>query len=284
MKKVDIHIHTSLDKGHEINGLPLISMEEMLESMDQRSVTKSVIMTTSQNDEDFSSNYDAQQITSKSDRFYYMATADPESSPYEVLKTEKDKGAIGIGELVYNKEFNSPEIYKILQAAQDLNMPVLFHISPEIGQYYGVYDKKGLPYLEEALADFPDLLFIGHSQGFWCEISQYDKDSAEFRNSYPEGPVKEGRVTDLMRKYPNLYADLSANSGANALMRDKDFGIRFIKEFNDRLFFGTDMFNIDQTFPLDDYLKDLYEEEHISKEDLENIYYRNFERVFGLEV
>ena len=43
-----------------------------------------------------------------------------------------------------------------------------------------------------------------------------------------------------IRKYANLYADLSARSGFNALSRDPEFAYQFIEEFHDRLFFGTD--------------------------------------------
>ena len=61
-----------------------------------------------------------------------------------------------------------------------------------------------------------------------------------------KGPVKEGgRLVCLMRNYKNLYADLSANSGGCAIMRDEKFGLQFLEEFQDRLMFGTDMVNTD---------------------------------------
>ena len=44
-----------------------------------------------------------------------------------------------------------------------------------------------------------------------------------------------------MRRYPNLYGDLSAGSGHNAVSRDPDFGYAFLTEFQDRLCFGTDV-------------------------------------------
>mgnify|MGYP000346850352 CR=1 FL=1 len=60
------------------------------------------------------------------------------------------------------------------------------------------------------------------------------------------GPVREGgRLVCLMRNYKNLYADLSANSGGCAIMRDEKFGLQFLEEFQDRLMFGTDMVNTD---------------------------------------
>lgn len=282
MKKIDIHVHCSKDSGHKINGQELISKDQMIKSMDERGIDKSVLMSSSAKESDLLSNDELRKICQESDRFYYMSIVDFGQDINKQLKREKDLGSIGLGELVYNKAFNSPEIYKLLQAAEKLEMPVLFHLSPQIGKYYGVYDLKGLPYLEEALKRFKNLIFIGHSQAFWCEISKYDDKDSAFRDSYPKGPVDEGRIGELMRKYPNLYADLSANSGANAIMRDKDYGISFIKEFSDRLFFGTDTFNKDQEFPLDSYLEKLGQEGLIDKEDLEKIYYKNFERVFKI--
>lgn len=282
MKKIDIHVHCSKDTGHMINGQELINKDQMIKSMEKREIDKSVLMSSSAKESDLLSNDELRQICQESDRFYYMSMVDFEQDINKQLKREKDLGSIGIGELVYNKAFNSPEIFKLLQEAEKLEMPVLFHLSPQIGKYYGVYDLKGLPYLEEALKRFKNLIFIGHSQAFWCEISKYDDLDPAFRDSYPKGPVDEGRIGELMRKYPNLYADLSANSGANAIMRDKDYGISFIKEFSDRLFFGTDTFNKDQEFPLDSYLEKLGQEGLIDNEDLEKIYYKNFERVFKI--
>ncbi|WP_311531023.1 amidohydrolase family protein [uncultured Anaerococcus sp.] len=283
MKKIDIHIHTSKDGGHKINGQELINKDQMIKSMAKRGVDKSVLMSSSAKESDLLSNDELRQICQDSDRFYYMSMVDFEKDVYQQVKREKDLGSIGIGELVYNKPFNSSEIFELLEAAESLEMPVLFHMSPQIGKYYGVYDLKGLPYLEEALKKFKNLIFIGHSQAFWCEISKYDDNDPSYRDSYPEGPVVEGRIGELMRKYPNLYADLSANSGANAIMRDKDYGISFIKEFSDRLFFGTDTYNKDQEFPLDAYLEKLGQDGLIEKEELEKIYYKNFERVFKIK-
>jgi hypothetical protein len=40
--------------------------------------------------------------------------------------------------------------------------------------------------------------------------------------------------------YPNLYGDLSAGSGANAIRRDLEFGREFVIRRADRLLFGTD--------------------------------------------
>ena len=45
-----------------------------------------------------------------------------------------------------------------------------------------------------------------------------------------------------MRKYTNLYCDLSANSGLNAMRRDPGFAREFLMEFQDRCLFARDKF------------------------------------------
>ena len=75
---------------------------------------------------------------------------------------------------------------------------------------------------------------------------------------------EEGVVPRLFRQYPNLYGDLSAGSGANALMRDPDYAVRFLHEFQDRLMFGTDICSVDQPLPLAGFLLGLREQGKIS--------------------
>jgi predicted TIM-barrel fold metal-dependent hydrolase len=61
-------------------------------------------------------------------------------------------------------------------------------------------------------------------------------------HGWPEGKVADGgSIVKLMRKYPNLYGDLSAFSGYNALARDPEFAYKFMEEFKDRLLYGTDI-------------------------------------------
>ena len=64
------------------------------------------------------------------------------------------------------------------------------------------------------------------------------------REVYPAGKVLPGgRVPEILRQYPNLYADLSAGSALNALARDRAFSAAFLVEFQDKLLFGRDYFD-----------------------------------------
>jgi len=53
----------------------------------------------------------------------------------------------------------------------------------------------------------------------------------------------------LMEKYPNIYADLSAGSGAGAISRDLEFGREFLIRRQDRIMFGTDFLSPSQAVP-----------------------------------
>ncbi len=151
----------------------------------------------------------------------------------------KEMGAKGIGEVTENRPFDDPYMMNLMKHCEACEMPLTFHLGDK-GNDYGIIDSIGLPGLEFALKTFPKLKFIGHSQKFWAEIGSDVNE--QNRKGYPKGKVGEGgRVPELMRKYPNLYCDLSAGSGSNAIMRDPEFGYKFLEEFSDRIFFGTDI-------------------------------------------
>jgi hypothetical protein len=199
------------------------------------------------------------------------------------LAKYKSEGAVGIGELMINKRLDDPFLQAVFAAAGELELPVTFHMSPEVGFGYGVVDEPGLPLLEECLEKFPNTKFLGHSQPFWIEISADAPTDKEGRNQWGAGPIiPGGRVPELFEKYPNLYGDLSANSAGCAMMRDEEFGLAFLERYADRLFFATDMVNVEMTFPLGEWLDEKYNSGKLSKEAYEKICFGNAMRIFGL--
>ena len=106
----------------------------------------------------------------------------------------------------------------------------------------------------------------------------------EARAGYPTGKVTEGRVPQLMRKYPNLYGDLSAGSGFNALSRDIDYAVKFLNEFQDKLMFGTDIAypNMEDLSCLIDLLEDLKAKGRISSAVFNKVMRENAIRILGL--
>ena len=96
--------------------------------------------------------------------------------------------------------------------------------------------------------------------------------------------MTEGAVVRLLRNCPNLYCDLSAGSGFNALSRDEDFAYKFIEEFSDRLLYGTDLYYPEQETFLADWLDKSYESGCITKENYEKICRRNAIKLFNLSL
>ncbi len=132
-----------------------------------------------------------------------------------------------------------------------------------------------------SLQRFPKLKFFGHSQAFWAEIARMETPGE--RTGYPASPVKEeGVVPKLIRKYPNLYGDLSAGSGCNALKRDTKYAVKFLNEFQDRLMFATDICAPDGPTPLVDFMLELKNTGSISELVFNKVARENAVRILGL--
>jgi predicted TIM-barrel fold metal-dependent hydrolase len=90
-----------------------------------------------------------------------------------------------------------------------------------------------------------------------------------------------------MEQYPNLWADLSAGSGYNALARDPAFAPRFLECFHGKLLFGTDVLRHSQTeadVPIVGLMRRLREEGRLSESAWRKIMRENALRLLGLDV
>lgn len=285
-KKIDIHLHLSERPIPDGLGMKISSGAEMLPHLDELGIGFGIIMSSGETQAMFGSNASCRRIAEQyPDRYAWMCGLD-ETEPetvYERLKQYREEGAVGVGELAVNHRLDHPFLEAVFQAAEALGLPVLFHMSPEEGFQYGLVDEPGLPLLERALNKYPKLIFIGHSQPFWHEISGDAGKSREERYEWGKGPVTPGgRLGQLFENYPNLYGDLSANSGGCAMMRDEAFGLAFLEAWKDRLMFGTDMVNVDMEFPLGGWLDQKVEEGALSFTACQAIVSGNAKRIFGL--
>ncbi len=251
VKKIDIHVHTVNSRGipRKYNGNTFCLPEELIEMYDKIGVEKGVISPIIKVEQsiEVNSNREIRDIVKQyPDRFAWFCGIDPrqgDNAPTTdfsyILNYYKSVGAKGIGEILANVPFDDPRTWNLFRHAGLCGMPVIFHIGSFKGDY-GLIDEYGLPRLEKTLQQFPEVKFLAHSQRFWSGISGDLK--AEGFGGYPKGPVTPGgRVVELMRKYPNLCGDMSAGSGCNAVTRDPEFGWAFLEEFQDRLFYGTDI-------------------------------------------
>jgi len=292
VKKIDIHVHTSMWEKTLIQpGCILASPEQLRKSYAELDVDKAFVLPMVSPEYRFSlqTNEEAQYLAEKySDLFYWCCNLDPRmgenSATYnfsEILLYYKERGALGVGELTPNMEIDDPQLDNLFYHCGECDMPVIIHIATKKYDNYGIIDDLGLPKLEKLLKKYPKLTIVGHSQCFWSEISSDVTD--ETRGGYPKGKVTEGRIVELMRHYPNLVCDLSAGSGFNAISRDPDFSGRFIEEFGDRLMYGTDICRPGQKTHLAKWLDDAFESKLISEENYKNICRENAIRIFGIK-
>ena len=256
IKKIDIHAHaTAFEKYYPRNIQKLVSAEEVIRFYDILNVEKGVLLPLTSSEGVLSplSSETCKYMSDKyPDRFYWFCNVDPrslsntpESDLSSVIKEYKKMGAKGVGEITAMMYADDPKMENLFRSCVENDMPVIIHIAPDFKSSYGIVDELGLPRITRILKKYPELKVIGHSAPFWSEIDINNND--EIRDGYPTGKVTEGRLSKMMRECPNLYCDLSAGSGANAILRDKDFALQFIEEFSDRIMYGIDLF----TYPDD---------------------------------
>lgn len=139
-------------------------------------------------------------------------------------------GAIGIGEQKFFVDCDSKHIELIAALARDYDVPVLMHFQ------HGKYN-TGFERFHKVLEKFPKVNFIGHAQTWWGNIDRNHDQTV----LYPKGKLTPGGLTDRwLADYPNLYGDLSAGSGLNALLRDEEFTQAFFTRHQDKLMYGSD--------------------------------------------
>ena len=184
------------------------------------------------------------------------------------------------GEWSYRMLLDDPRAIELFRKAGALNCPVVLHMDVPF-----LTDKDGRPQyqsrwyggdvhnLEQTLQACPDTIFIGHAPGFWRAISG-DADSDP--QLYPTGAITPGgELLRLIGGYPNLCADLSANSGLTAMQRDRQYARQFIIRHADRLLFGRDRYGDD----LDRFLQTLDLPEEVQKK----LYFKNALRLVPLD-
>ena len=141
------------------------------------------------------------------------------------------RGAVMIAEQKFGVDCDSPEMQKIYELAQAHGVPVLMHWQ------FKMYN-HGFERFHRMLEKYPKVNFIGHAQTWWANI---DKNHHDQTVLYPKGPVTPGGLTDrYLGDYPNMFGDLSAGSGQNALTRDEAFTRDFLVRHQDKLLYGSD--------------------------------------------
>jgi predicted TIM-barrel fold metal-dependent hydrolase len=223
---IDIHQHTTYSGRTD---------EELIAHQRTMGITRSVLLPAG-------SKFGLAAGASGNDSVVALARANPKEYVFfanelpdipetkAVIEKYLKAGAIGIGEQKFHVQCDSKEMQLIADIAKAHGVPVLMHFQHET---YNL----GFERFHTMLKKYPTVNFIGHAQTWWGNIDKNHNQAV----MYPKGPVTPGGITDrLLADYPNMYGDLSAGSGLNALLRDEDHAREFLKRHQNKLLYGSD--------------------------------------------
>lgn len=294
IKKIDIHAHVTAFPEYQPqnkDGSHFITPEELIEIYDSLNIEKGIILPLSSPEAmltPLTSECAKYVVDRYPDRFAWFCSIDPRAVSYSenadlsvLFEHYKAMGAKGVGEVTSPLYADDPMVENLIAAAAHYDMPVIFHISARFGGTYGIVDDLGLPRIEKMLKKYPNFKLIGHSQPFWSEISSDVTERT--RTGDPKGKITEGRVIELLRECPNLYCDLSAGSGMNAVTRDPEYTAEFFEEFSDRILYGCDITALacKHQYRLNDFLNGMVADGALSEENYKKIVRENAIRLLG---
>lgn len=299
LKKIDMHVHCIEERSiPKLSGHFYPTVHELRKIYDKIGVEKGVLLPPGTSPEFTTERLSPREAENISKKYndtigWWFCGIDPrfgnnsENTDFShYLNYYKSRGAKGVSEQIANIYLDDPRMLNLLSHCEKCGMSVTLHFG-SMGNDYGVVDDLGLPRLEKILKMFPKLNVLGHSVRFWSEL---DADvTEETRNTYPTGKViKEGRVAELMRKYDNLYCDLSSLSGYRAMVRDPEYTYQFLEEFSDRVLYATDIHdpeNIDhEMLNLSAFLDDAVDNGKISFDTYRKISRDNALKLLGEDV
>ena len=201
-----------------------------LQHMDGAGIARAVLLT--------GAAQDSAAAAAPADRFTRFTSVDvTQADAIDRLKQAALAGTRGFGEMKSQVAVDGPEMRRVYELAAEVGLPVLLHFQEfsdpaSVGTF-----NTGIERLPAVLKEYPRTTFIGHANSFWAHIS----DEVPANVAYPTDPVKPGGLTDrILSEFPNLYGDLSATSGRNALARSPEFSVEFLKRHQDKLVFGSD--------------------------------------------
>jgi hypothetical protein len=261
---IDIHNHAD---GHGHN------LQKTLENMDKYNIDKAWLLTWECPNDEYDQWFNAvlppqaypgypiplsvglSYVQRAPDRFVLGFAPDPRlpNSIDRLQAAIEIHGVRVYGELKLRMMYDNLDALRMYRFCGEKGLPVIVHIDYELDYEGQVYPRPnywyggGIEPFERAVRACPGTIFLGHAPGFWAHISGDDQFAIE---AYPKGKVQPGgKIITMLRECPNLYCDLSAGSGCNALKRDPEFAKEFLIEFQDRVCYARDYFdNIHQEF------------------------------------
>jgi len=288
--KIDVHAHSIMSDFPDKVFMTYHSPEELLLKYDMLGIEKGMLLPSvcpEGSKFPITTDHTVEIVNKYPERYFFAIGLDPrmvdnssDADFGKILEFYKSKGAKAVGEMTANLNFDDPLYDNMLAQCAEHDLPVTIHISPAIGYSYGVVDDPGLPRLEKMLKKYPKLKIFGHSQAFWAHMSK--NVDREIMKGYPKGKVEKGRLWELFEKYDNIFGDMSAGSGYNAIARDEENGIDFLNAFQDKMLFGCDFCAVTDVRELAGWLDNKYLEGALSEDVYLKICRENAIRILKL--
>mgnify|MGYP000108933128 CR=1 FL=1 len=275
---IDVHTHLGSVRSYSpvLKGVITVSKDDLKEYMDAVGVDYAVLLSTPELRPDIGENlYDAWKVLDacrgEHNLIPFCSINPTVEDALETVERLYEEGARGFGEHKVRLRVDHPSSETIYELCGRLGMPVLIHIDRE--------HNMDIHAFIEVAKTCSNTVFIAHGPGWWKEISANPPPDVD----YPRGPVKPGGLVEkALKELPNVYADISATSGLNALSRDPGYSRRFLREYQGKILYGTDFPCIcscgDQYGPNRRHLNILRDLE-LEEEVYEVIIYKNAERV-----
>jgi len=252
---IDFHAHLGNLARERYPAIPPLSAQQLVDRMNREGIDVAVLLPLESPEGSWGYLLTEQVVEARNlypERFIAFLCVDPR---YPLAESFIDHfvrrhGCAGFGEHVNGLVFDDPLNMALYKKCDEHGLPLVF----EINKTHYLHDDVGLPRLERCLKTFPNVKWCGHGPGFWAAISGDD----DGRPGYPDGLVTPGGALDrLLAENDNLYLDLSARSGYNALTRDPDFTAGFVERHWRRMLLGTDIVHAGDALPILRWLRTL---------------------------
>jgi len=237
---IDFHCHIGRLYRESYPQVPAFTAEQCLDRMNREGIDISVLLPLESPEGGWGWLLTEDCIAARDkfpERFVAFMCIDPRYPKVEQLFDVfvKQYDCKGFGEHIPGLPFDHELNKVIYRKCAEYNLPMVMDICG-----CGLTDEPGLPRLEACLQEFPDCLFVGHGPGYWTNIS--GDVTPDTMYGYTKGRITpDGAVDRFLQEYDNMYADLSAGSGWNALTRDPDFTPGFVARNWRKLLMGTDV-------------------------------------------
>jgi predicted TIM-barrel fold metal-dependent hydrolase len=274
---IDFHAHFGNLARERYPVIPPLSAQQLVDRMNREGIDLAVLLPLESPEGSWGYLLSEEAVEARNaypERFVAFLCVDPRYPLAEQFIDHfvRHHGCRGFGEHVNGLAFDDPLHMALYAKCDEYGLPLVF----EIDKTRYCHDEVGLPRLERCLRAFPNVKWCGHGPGFWAAISGDD----DGQPGYPSGPVTPGGALDrLLDGYDNLYLDLSARSGYNALTRDPVFTQGFVARHWRRMLLGTDIVYANDKLPILEWLRTL----EVPAETRQAIADANARRVLGLD-